>query len=46
MKTDNSRTATERATHWADEPLNGLLLTLAGTGLVATLTIASALLTL
>ena len=46
MKTDISYAAPERATRWSDEPLNGLLLTLAGTGLAVTLTIASALLTL
>ena len=49
MKTEYSHAATRTpagAMRWADEPLNGLLLTLAGTGVVATLTIASALLTI
>ena len=46
MNTELSHDVPARAARWADEPLNGLLLTLAGTGLIVTLTIASALLTL
>ena len=46
MSKETIQTGPARAARWADEPLNALLLTLAGTGLAATLTIASALLTL
>ncbi len=46
MKTEFSNMAAGSAMRWTDEPLNALLLTLAGTGLVVTLTIASALLSL